>query len=91
MTDLSLLGASGHGNALFFSAAIPLALLAVGYGIPRLRVALAGLAVGVAAHLAFFAVVPMTALHYVPFGFASLWLAVNAVMCVLIARIALRR
>ena len=34
---------------------------------------LAGLAVGVAAHLAFFAVVPLTAVHYVPsvFGLAS--------------------
>ncbi|HEY1548924.1 MAG TPA: S8 family serine peptidase [Kofleriaceae bacterium] len=91
--DLSLLGVAGHGNALFFSAAIPLALLVIGYGVPKLRGVLAGVAVGVAAHLAFFAVVPMTSLHYVPhaFGLASIWLAVNAIACVLLARAALRR
>jgi serine protease len=91
--DLSLLGPMGHGNALFFSALVPLALLAVGYGMPKLRAPLAGLAIGVAAHLAFFAVVPMTQLHYVPLGFglASMWLVLNAIACVLLARIALRR
>ncbi|HEX5062389.1 MAG TPA: S8 family serine peptidase [Kofleriaceae bacterium] len=91
--DLSLLGPSGHGNVLFFSALVPLALLAVGYGVPKLRAPLAGLAIGVAAHLAFFAVVPMTQLHYVPLGFglASIWLGLNAIACVLLARLALRR
>lgn len=91
--DLSLLGPSGHGNALFFSALVPLGLLALGYGVPKLRAPLAGLAIGVAAHLAFFAVVPMTELHYVPgvFGLGGIWLAVNAVACVLLARLALRR
>ncbi|HSN29401.1 MAG TPA: S8 family serine peptidase [Kofleriaceae bacterium] len=91
--DLSLLGPAGHGNALFFSALVPLALLAVGYGVPKARPVLAGLAVGVAAHLAFFAAVPMTAVHYVPaaFGLGVIWLAVNALVCVGIARLALRR
>ena len=48
---------------------------------------------GVAAHLAFFAVVPMTSVQYMPsmFGLESLWLAANAVACVLFARLALRR
>ncbi|MBV8762591.1 MAG: peptidase S8 [Deltaproteobacteria bacterium] len=91
--DLSVLGPTGHGNALFFSALVPLVLLAVGYGFPKARPVLAGLAVGVAAHLAFFAVVPMTAVHYVPavFGLGAIWLAVNAIACVGIARMALRR
>ncbi len=91
--DLSLLGPTGHGNALFFSALVPLGLLAVGYGVPKLRALLAGLAIGVAAHLAFFAVVPMTSVHYMPsvFGLESIWLAANAVACVLLARLALRR
>ena len=91
--DLSLLGPTGHGNALFFSALVPLGLLAVGYGVPKLRAPLAGLAIGVAAHLVFFAVVPMTTLSYVPsvFGLGSIWLVVNAVACVLLARLALRR
>ena len=91
--DLSLLGVEGHGNALFFSALLPLALLAVGYGVPKARGPLAGLAIGVAAHLAFFAVVPLTTVHYVPhaFGLASIWLVVNSVACLLLARLALRR
>ena len=91
--DLGVLGPSGHGNALFFSALIPLVLLGVGYGSPKLRAPLAGLAVGVAAHLAFAAVVPMFALHYMPsvFGLPMIWLLVNAIVCVGLARAALRR
>jgi serine protease len=91
--DLAILGVGGHGNALFFSALIPLALFAVGFGIRRIRGALAGLAVGVAAHLAFFVAVPMTAIQYVPQlpGFSTLWLGLNAALCVLLARLALRR
>ncbi len=91
--DLSLLGVSGHGNALFFSALIPLALLALGYSSPRWRAPLAGVAIGVAAHLAFFAVVPMTSIHYVPhaFGLGTIWLAVNAFASLALARLALRR
>ena len=91
--DMSLLGATSHGHALFFSALVPLGLLAVGYGVPRARVPLAGLAVGVAAHLAFFAVVPMITVSYMPsvFGLGSIWLAVNAVVCLGLARLALRR
>jgi serine protease len=91
--DLALLGPLGHGNALFFSALVPMGLLAIGYGVPKLRAPLAGLAIGVAAHLAFFAVVPMTQLHYVPgiFGLSTIWLAVNAAVCIGLARLALRR
>ena len=61
--DLSVLGPTGHGNPLFFSALIPLGLLAVGYGMKRWRAPLAGLAVGIAAHLAIFAVVPFRRLR----------------------------
>ncbi|HEU4726915.1 MAG TPA: S8 family serine peptidase [Kofleriaceae bacterium] len=90
--DLSLLGPAGHGNALFFSALVPLVLLAVGYGIPRARAPLAGVAVGVAAHLAFFAAVPLATVH-VPamFGIGTLWLLANALACLGLARLALRR
>jgi serine protease len=90
--DLSVLGPAGHGNAVFFSALVPLVLLAVGYGVPRARAPLAGLAVGVAAHLAFFAAVPLTEVH-VPamFGIGPLWLAANALVCLALARLALRR
>ncbi len=91
--DLSVLGPAGHGNALFFSALVPLVALAIGYSVPRLRVALAGFAVGVAAHLAFFAVVPLTQVQYVPaaFGIGTIWLALNAFACLGLARLALRR
>ena len=91
--DLSILGASGHGNAMFFSALIPLGLLAVLYGVRRARAPLAGLAAGVAGHLLFFAAVPMLAVQHVPhvFGLATIRLAVNAVVCIFLARLALLR
>jgi serine protease len=74
----------GNGCTLLFSALVPLVLLAVGYGVPKLRVLAAGIAVGIAAHLAFFAVVPMAA-H------SSLWLGANALASLAIARLAVRR
>jgi serine protease len=90
--DLSLLGPAGHGNMLFFSALIPLALLVVGYGWRRGRALLAGVAIGVASHLAFFAVVPQATLHVpVIFGTSAVWLLGNALACIALARLALRR
>jgi serine protease len=91
--DLSLLGPTGHGNALFFSALVPLALLAGLWGVQKLRAPLAGLAAGVAGHLLFFAAVPMTTVQHVPhvFGLGMIWLALNAVACIFLARLALRR
>jgi len=87
--DQSILG--GNGSALFFSALIPMALLAVGYGVPKLRAPLAGLAVGVAAHLVFAAIAPSTSVSAPLIGMATVWLAINAMICVALARIALRR
>jgi serine protease len=89
----SMFGTAGHGNALFMSALIPFGLLAVGYGMPRLRVALAGLAVGFAAHLAIAAMVPGFSVAWMPmiFGVPAIWLAVNALVCLGLARLALRR
>jgi hypothetical protein len=77
---------------VFFSALVPLVLLAVGYGVRRARGLLAGVAVGVAAHLAFFAAVPLAAVH-VPamLGTGTLWLLANALGCLALARLALRR
>jgi serine protease len=82
--DLALLGPTGHGNALFFSALIPMVLLAVGYSVPKLRAPLAGLAIGIAAHLLVFAVVPFASI-------GTLWLAVNSAVCIGIAHLALRK
>ncbi len=91
--DLALLGASGHGNALFFSALVPLALIALLYGVARLRPLLAGLAVGVAAHLVFHAVTGIADVQWVPGTGAldALWLGANAAICLGLARSALRR
>jgi serine protease len=87
--DQSILGSTG--SALFFSALIPMGLLAIGYGVPKLRAPLAGLAVGVAAHLVFAAVAPATVVSAPLIGAATIWLAINALICVGLARLALRR
>jgi serine protease len=86
--DLTVLGPAGHGNALFFSALAPIALVAAGYGIRRLRAPLAGFAAGVAAHLVFHAVVPMVGIQWVPFD--PLWLVLNAALCLGLATLVLR-
>ena len=92
--DMALLGPLAHGNPLFMSALIPLGLIAVAGGVPRARGVLAGIAVGVAAHLLFFAAVPVFDLRYVP-GTAgmldSLWLAGNAAVCAALAVLTLRK
>jgi len=91
--DLSILGPAGHGNALFFSALIPLALLSVLFGVRRLRAPLAGVAAGVAGHLLFHAAVRVTDIHWVPnvFVMDQAWLVLNAALCAGIAHLALRR
>lgn len=90
--DMAVLGGTAHGNPLFMSALLPLGLLALGAGLPRLRPALAGIAVGVAAHLAFFAAVPVFDLAYVPNGtLETIWLLGNAAFAAALASLALRR
>jgi serine protease len=91
--DIALFGPAGHGNALFFSALIPFALLALLFGVRRLRAPLAGLAIGVAGHLVFHAVAGLTDIHYVP-NFLVLdqtWLVLNALACLGMAHLTLRR
>ncbi|MCG8416777.1 MAG: S8 family peptidase [Proteobacteria bacterium] len=91
--DMAVFGPAGHGNALFFSALIPFVLLAALYGVRWLRGPLAGLAIGVAAHLVFHAVVRLTDIQYVPDAIIldEIWLVLNAVICIGMARLALRR
>lgn len=86
--DLGILGPASHGNALFFSALAPLALVGLGYGVRRLRAPLAGFAAGVAAHLAFHAVVRTADIHWMPFD--SAWLALNALGCAFLAYLVIR-
>ena len=92
--DMAAFGGQGHGNPLFMSALLPLGLIALGAGHPKLRAIVAGIAVGVAAHLVFFAVVPVFDLRWVPGmagTFDSLWLTANAALCAVLATLTLRR
>jgi serine protease len=89
--DLALLGPAGHGNALFFSALIPLALVTGLYGARRLRAPLAGLAAGVAGHLLFHTIVRLIDIQYIPNMFDEMWLAINALACTGLGYLVLRR
>jgi serine protease len=89
--DLALLGPAGHGNALFFSALIPLALVTGFYGSRRLRAPLAGLAAGVAGHLLFHTIVRLIDIQYIPNMFDEMWLAINALACTGLGYLVLRR
>jgi len=92
--DMAAFGGASHGSPLFMSALLPLGLIALGAGHPRLRAIVAGIAIGVAAHLAFFAVVPVFDVRWVP-GVAgtldTLWLMGNAALCAGLATLTLRR
>ncbi len=76
--DLALLGSSGHGNVLFFSALIPLGLVALLFGVGKLRGLLAGLGIGVAGHLLFHSVAQVADIQYMAAD--SLWLVANAAL-----------
>jgi serine protease len=91
--DLSLLGPAAHGNALFFSALVPFALLAALYSVPRLRGLLAGFALGVAGHLLFHAAAGFVDVRWVPnlLMLDQVWLALNAAACAGLAFLSLRR
>jgi serine protease len=91
--DLGLLGPGGHGNVLFFSALVPFGLVALTYGVPRLRAPVAGFALGVAAHLLFHAVVPLTDIRWMPnvLGLDQIWLVANAAIATVLAMVSLRR
>jgi serine protease len=89
--DLAIFGPAGHGNAVFFSALIPLALITGLYGVRRLRAPLAGLAAGVAGHLLFHTIVRLIDIQYVPNMFDEMWLAINALACTGLGYLVLRR
>jgi serine protease len=77
--DLAL-GAGLHGNLLLYSALIPVAAALLLYGVPKLRGAIAGLAIGVGAQLLFHAFFRTTEVHLVPHALASTWLVLNALV-----------
>jgi serine protease len=87
------IGALGIGaNVVAQSALLPLAALALGYGVAKLRGPLAGAAAGAAGHLLVLAVArPDLAWLPSSFGFSAVWLAANAAACVWLAKAAVRR
>ena len=89
--DLTVLGPGSHGNLLFFSALAPLLAVAVGYGSKTLRPWLAGLSIGVAAHLVFHLVTRATNITWMPDVLDPVWLGVNALVAGALAVLCLRR
>jgi len=82
------MGAHG-GDVFFMSAAIPLALVMLGGGVPRFRPVLAGLCAGVAGHLLFQMAAGWTDVRFMVMD--GLWLAVNAAVLCATAHLTLRR
>lgn len=87
--DLALLGSGGHGNVLFFSALLPLAFTALGFGVARARGILAGLGIGVAGHLLFHAAAGVADVQYMALD--SIWLVANAGLLAWVSMVMLRR
>lgn len=86
--DLALLGGSGHGNVLFFSALLPIGVAALLFGVRKLRGVLAGLAIGVAGHLLFHSVAAVSDVQYMQLD--SLWLVANAGLLAWMAAVMIR-
>jgi serine protease len=86
-----LLGASAFGNPLLWSAAVPLGLTALLYGVRRLRPALAGFGFGVAGALLFAAVAGMVDVRFVPDVLDRAWLVVNAALATVVAAAVIRK
>ncbi len=78
------------GNPLVYSAGLPLVLTMLLYGHRRLRGILAGLCLGQGAVLAYTLFGSGTVLSYLPSSLAAVWLAVNALCCLLLAALVAR-
>ncbi|HEX2660960.1 MAG TPA: S8 family peptidase [Polyangia bacterium] len=80
-----------QGNALLWSALLPLGLTAILYGVPRLRGALAGFGFGVAGALLFAAIALAFDVRGIPDLLDRAWLLLNAAAAAVIAVAVLRR
>jgi serine protease len=83
--------ASAPGNPLMWSAAIPVGLTVLLYGVRRLRPALAGLGFGVAGALLFAAATSTVDVRFVPDFLDRFWLGGNGLVAALIAAAAIRK
>jgi serine protease len=79
------LGPAAYGNPLLWSAAVPLALTALLYGVRRLRPALAGLGFGIAGALLFAAVAGTVDVRFVPDFLDRAWLVGQAALAAVLA------
>jgi serine protease len=84
-------GAAAHGNPVVFSALAPIAAAIFLYGRKSLRGAIAGLAIGVAAHLFFRAAIRTMDVQWVPNALDAAWLGVNAFLSAAVAWAVLRK
>lgn len=87
----ALLGPAAFGNPLLFSALLPLGLVALLYGVKRLRAPVAGLAFGVAGALLFAALSYVADVRFVPDLLDRAYLAANATVAALLGVATLRR
>jgi len=89
--DMAIFGLAGHGNPVFYSGLIPLVLTIVGYGLRPTRALATGVALGVAANLAFTALWGTVEIHWVPQGLETIWLLGNAAALTILARLVLKK
>jgi serine protease len=89
-TDAAL-GGTALGSPLVHSAALPLALTVLLYGVKRLRPALAGFGFGVAGALLFAAIAGTVDVRFVPDALDSVWLAANAAVAALFSAAVIRK
>ncbi len=86
-----LLGSAAHGNPLTYSALIPLLAATLLYSRRNLRGLLAGLSIGIGAHLLGHALVHTVDIRFIPDALESTWLTLNAAICFLTSYAVLRK
>ncbi len=89
--DMAILGISGHGSLIFFSALIPLAAVLLLLNLRGMTGILSGLCAGFAANLAYHGVVRSMDIQYFGDCGDALWLVANAVVCVALAFLVVRK
>ena len=83
-------GSASTGSVLWLSALAPLGLIVLLFGIGRMRTPLAAVSAGFGAYLGFHAV-RFTDVSLIPSALDTTWLALNAIICVGLAALVIRR